>query len=145
MSDTVANKADVLEGKEPAFIRGTSAIQYTIDVLFESLEATFCWILMLMIRFRLPSACHVGTEDILDVFTDLDLGAVTDEASWSATEANDVEKFILELLLGFHGQDIGDKCFATDEKLSTSSAVIDSRCVGVDLVGGKVLWATWDV
>jgi NAD(P)-dependent dehydrogenase (short-subunit alcohol dehydrogenase family) len=78
--NAVADKTDVLKGKEPTFVGSTGAVEESVDVMFEGLVSTFGWILVLVVGFGLPCADEVSTENVLNGFAELDLCTVSDEA-----------------------------------------------------------------
>jgi hypothetical protein len=141
--DAVADKTDILEGKEPTFVGSTGAVQEAVDVVFEGLVATFGRILVLVVWFGLPCADEVCTEDILDGFAELDLCTVSDEAEWGSTVTEDVEEFVFELFLGTHWEDVRDKGIGPDEELCHGASVVNGRCIGEDGVGGDTFRSTW--
>ena len=69
--DVVKDITHILEGEQPAMVRGTSPIHDGVGPILDGSIPPLSWILVLMVWLRLPIIAVIGTEDVLDLVGDL--------------------------------------------------------------------------
>jgi hypothetical protein len=106
---------------------------------------SFAWVLVLLQGFALPIQDMEITEDILNLVTNFNLSAVTDELVRCAAASDVVLECVDKLTLSFHALDVGDKRLGAYEDLCTCLPTVDGRGVREYGVGGDGLVAPVDV
>jgi hypothetical protein len=94
---------------------------------------------VLLAGFALPGGDLKRMENILDLVTNFDLGAITDEPVGSATHADNVLKSIDKLLLRFHPFNVSNERISTNKKLGHGFTTTDGGGIGKHSVLGNSL------
>ena len=85
---------------------GTRAIKDPIGGSFDRLISPFSSILLLVIRFTLPTINTESTKDVLNLVTNNDLSTITNEFVRCSTLGNTVFQCIYKLLVSFNTIDV---------------------------------------
>jgi len=122
----VQEKADREAAKQPSACRGTGMIKDGVGSGLDSLEMPFGWILMLLMGFTLPAPNKKCTKDVLDLFTDFNLGTITNELVRCSLFPNVILKGIDKLLVSLDPIDITNHRVTANKELCNSNATINS-------------------
>jgi len=114
---------------------GAGAIENDVSHLLELLDLAFSVVLMLLMRFTLPSGYAIDTKEFYGTSRNFNLGSVGDEFSRGSLETYVVFKSVDKLFSELHGIDVDHISVHTNENLATSATVVDGRCVTVEFVG----------
>jgi hypothetical protein len=94
---------------------------------------------VLLVWLTLPIGDAEGTENILDLFADLNLRAIADQFCQSSMATKIILKGINKLLFRFHALNVSNVEPSTHKNLGSGLPTIDSGCVRIDSVGGNQL------
>ena len=85
----VRNVADILQAKEPHRRRGTGTVHDSVGTAFDRLVESLRGVLLLLMRFTCPAGNEVGSAEVDNTSTDVDLGMIRDQ-SGRYTALNDI-------------------------------------------------------
>jgi len=102
-------------------------VKYSIGSGLDSLKTVFSRVLVLLVWFTLPAPYKKGTEDILKLFTDFNLGAVTDKFIGCTMLMDIIFKGVDKLLVSFNAVDVTNHGITTNKELGNSNTTVNSR------------------
>jgi hypothetical protein len=109
------------------------------------LETTFGGILILAEWLTLPGVNDEGTEVHEGLLANLGLGAVAKELGGGAAASDVFLERAEKFTVGFATVGVTDLGLSADVELGTGSAVVNGRCVRVDVVRGDGFVASEDI
>jgi hypothetical protein len=137
--NVVDQEIHVHEAQQPKVGGGTGPIKNGVGNKLQHLIPVVTRLLVLLVWLTLPIGDAEGTENILDLFADLNLRAIADQFCQSSMATKIILKGINKLLFRFHALNVSNVEPSTHKNLGSGLPTIDSGCVGIDRVGGNRL------
>jgi hypothetical protein len=115
----VKDEANISEAKEPGIGWCTRTVENGITHGLDCLVTVLSVVLVLLVRFALPTANKKGTEDVDNLVADLDLCSIADELGHGSPFSDVFFEGVDELLVCFHSVYIGKEGLDAQEELGT--------------------------
>jgi hypothetical protein len=119
--------------------RGSSTVKNAISAILNGLVASFCRILVLLMRFTLPIVNAEGAKNISNLVTDNGLAAVTNQFHGGTTLDDVIFQCVDKLFVCLNAIDISDLGVSANKDNSSSGTIIDSWDIRVDNVTSNIL------
>ena len=119
--------------------RSASTVKNAISTIVNGLVASFCRILVLLMRFTLPIINTEGAKDISNLMTDDGLAAVTNQFHGGTTLNDVVFQCVDKLFVCLNAIDVSDLGVSANKDNSSSGTIIDSWDIRVDNVTSNIL------
>jgi len=130
----VKEVAHIHEAKKPGMGRCTGTVHDAVGGGLDSLVATFCRVLLLLVRFTLPVTNDQSAQNVENFVADLHLSAVTDELVGSTSLTDVVFKGVNKLAVSLDAIDISNLSVITNKQNSGSRSIVNGRNISVDNV-----------
>jgi len=105
----------------------------------------FGGVLILLVRFAVPSANNVVMEDVLDLASNLDHSTITEKLRGCSLCADVVLQSVDKFLVSLGTIDICEERLCANEKLGMGGPGINSKSIRDDLVGGNRFRMSMDI
>jgi hypothetical protein len=119
--------------------RSSSTVKNAISTILKGLVASFCRILVLLMRFTLPIINTEGAKDISNLMTDDGLAAVINQFQGGTMLDDVVFQCVDKLFVCLNAIDISDLGAGANKDNSSSGTIIDDWDIRVDNVTGNIL------
>jgi hypothetical protein len=119
--------------------RSSSTVKNAIGTILDGLIASFCRIVVLLMRFTLPIINTEGAKDVSNLMTDDGLAAVTNQFQEGTTLDDVVFQCVDKLFVCLNTIDISDLGASANKDNSSSGTIIDGWDIRVDNVTSNIL------
>jgi hypothetical protein len=119
--------------------RSSSTVKNAVGTILNGLVASFCRVLVVLMRFTLPIINTEGAKDISNLLTDDGLAAVTNQFQGGTTLDGVVFQGVDKLFVCLNAIDISDLGASANKDNSSSRTIMDGWDIRVDYVTGNIL------
>jgi hypothetical protein len=121
--------AHILEAKEPCVRQSAGSVKDLVGCTFNGLVVPLSGVLLLVIRFTLPTIDAEGMKDVL--IPNNDLSTITNEFVWCATLGDTVLQCIDKCLIKFDTMDVNNLGVNANKDYSGNGPIINSRNISI--------------